>query len=155
MNRPKQRKRDTRVKKTQQGASHVPGMVIINGKPPIYDRAAKVFPLEGHEIFCWGNKIYNPAGDYISPELMAHERVHCLQQGNDIDGWWENYFEDKSFRLEQEMEAHKVEYRTFCLRHKDRNSRAAYLLAISQRLASPMYGKLLTVQQAAMRIKQR
>jgi hypothetical protein len=86
---------------------------------------------------------------------MAHERVHCLQQGNDIDGWWENYFEDKSFRLEQEMEAHKVEYRTFCLRHKDRNSRAAYLLAISQRLASPMYGKLLTVQQAAMRIKQR
>jgi hypothetical protein len=130
-------------------------MRIVNGKPPIYDRAAEVFPLTGGEIFCWGDTIYNPDGEYIPPELIEHEKVHRKQQGRDIEGWWEKYFEDKEFRLEQEMEAHKVEYRTFCLRHKDRNSRAKYLLVISQRLASPMYGELLTVPEAARQIKER
>jgi hypothetical protein len=69
-----------------------------------------------------------------------------------ILAWWDRYLVDTDFRLEQELEAHRVEYRTFCSRNKDRNLRAKYLHATSSRLASPMYGKLLTTKEAARKI---
>lgn len=148
----KPRKRNTSVKKTKRGATHIGPMEVRRERPPIFDRANDVFDLQGGEIFCWGNIIYNPSGGHIGIELMEHEKVHRAQQGDDVEGWWDLYLESAEFRLEQEMEAHIREYRVYCLRHKLSVDRQEYLEMISERLASPMYGDIITKEAAMLRI---
>lgn len=125
----------------------------LNGNPPNIDRIREVFPLTGTEIFAWGSIIYNPSGSYIPPWLEAHEAVHCKQQGNDIEGWWDRYLIDAEWRLSQEMEAHQAEYKEFCRLNKDRNLRTRYLTALASRLSSKMYGGIITQQEALNGIK--
>lgn len=146
------RKRMTQRKATKKGATHKPPMEIRVEKPPIWDACDEAFELTGDEIFCWGDIIYNPGGNHIPDYLVAHEKVHRDQQGDDIEGWWELYLEDAEFRLSQEMEAHIKEYRVFCLKYKLRKHREAYLKIIAERLASPMYGEVITVEEAMARI---
>lgn len=62
-------------------------------------------------IFAYGDTIYNPDGISISPFLLAHEQTHQRQQGCDPAGWWHRYLADLPWRLDQELEAHRVEYR--------------------------------------------
>lgn len=128
-------------------------MKIVVGKPPVWDRADKAFDLTGDEIFAWGNTIYNPSGNWLPPWLIEHEKVHRAQQGEDVEGWWDVYLTDPQFRLEQEMEAHQVEYKAYCKRFKSRDQRVLYLDMIAGRLASPMYGNVISKQEAVMRIR--
>lgn len=143
------------MKKTKQGAVHQPPMEIRFEKPPIYQRVAKAFKLTGLEIFCWGNIIYNPGRGHIAVQLIEHEKVHREQQGKDIEGWWDLYLDSSEFRLSQEMQAHQREYRVYCLMNKRSKDRAKYLDMIAARLASPMYGDIISKQQAMLEIKQR
>lgn len=150
------RKRDTSVGATKRGATHLGPMKIVLAHPPIYAQCAEKFDLTGDEIFCYGDTIFNPGGGFIPPHLIAHEKVHRRQQGKDVEGWWEHYLsDDDDWRLGQELEAHQVEYREYCLRHKDRNKRALYLATIAGRLASPMYGNIIDQKTASRRIKGR
>lgn len=128
---------------------------IINGYPPIYSVAQATFQLTGREIFAWDGIIYNPGGGSVTEELIAHEEVHFKQQRavGGPEKWWALYFKSPEFRLEQEIEAHRVEYRVFCRKEKDRNRRAVYLNLIANRLASPMYGNLIKPAEAKRRIK--
>jgi hypothetical protein len=148
----KLRKRNTSVKKTKRGAGHKPPMEVRYEKPPIWDRAQKAFDLQGGEIFAWGNIIYVPGGGALPIWLIAHEKVHREQQGDDVEGWWDLYLDDPEFRLDQEMEAHIMEYRVFCLKHKWPPDRRAYLEDIGERLASPMYGCDITKEDAMAKI---
>jgi len=151
MNRKPKRKRDCSVKATKQGATHKPPMRIVSSPPPkhVYDGCREAFELSGAEIWCYGNTIHNPSGGHLSFPLIAHERTHRDQQGDDIDGWWELYLEDQDFRLQQEMEAHTVEYRVFCLRQKNSKLKLAYLENIGERLSSGTYGSIIP-KEAAM-----
>lgn len=155
MHRPKLRKRDTSVKNTKQGATHLPPMEILIAKPPIWDACDEAFELDGREIFCYGNIIYNPSGGRIPKCLMEHEKVHRGQQGDDPEVWWIMYIDDPAFRLNQELEAHKKEFRVFRLMNHCGKDRVAYLEMIAERLASPMYGNMITKEAAMQRIKQR
>ena len=128
-------------------------MEIKVEKPPVWDACDKAFELTGDEIFCYGNIIYNPGGNYIPTYLIAHEKVHREQQGDDVEGWWEMYLEDADFRLKMEMEAHVKEYRVFCLMYRDPRDRAKYLNIIGERLASPMYSELIQKEDAMAKIK--
>lgn len=150
---PQSRKRDCSRGKTKKGATHLPPMEIRKEKPPIWDECDAAFELTGDEIFCYGNIIYNPAGNFIPDYLVAHEKVHRTQQGDDVAGWWEMYIEDAEFRLRQEMEAHIKEYRVFCLKYKTRSHREAYLDIMGERLASPMYGGIITKEDAMAQIR--
>ena len=147
------RKRNASRKKTKKGATHMGPMEIKYEKPPVWDAVNAAFDLQGGEIFCYGNIIYVPSGGALPPELIAHEKVHREQQGDDVDGWWELYIEDAEFRLEMEMEAHIKEYRVYCLRHKWPHDRKVYLVLLGGRLASPMYGGIITTEDAMAQIK--
>ena len=125
-------------------------------EPPIIEKIKGRFPdLTGNEIFAYDNVIYNPSRGALPPWLIEHEKVHFKQQGNDPDGWWDRYLVDDEFRFAMELQAHRVEYRVFCKHHKDRNHRAMYLLALSRRLASDMYGNITTVRHARKMIKRK
>lgn len=122
---------------------------IVNHEyPPNIQRIRETFTLTGREIFAYNNTIYNPAGGELSIPLIEHEKVHFMQQGGDSDYWWDRYLVDPVFRLRQELAAHKKEFLVFCTLNKDRNARARYRNALAVRLSSPMYGSVITTQEA-------
>ena len=126
--------------------------------PPNIEAIREVFPIEGHEVFCYGDVIYSPSGIHLPTELLAHEAVHARQQAahpGGVKGWWAEYLIDPPFRLEQELEAHAEEYRTFCRHVKDRNQRARMLHRISCRLASPQYKLRISPIWIATEIRKR
>ena len=55
---------------------------------------------------------------------------------------------DPSFRLEEELLAHRAEYRAYCARHPNRVKQAQALEGIARKLAAPLYGSLISVEDA-------
>lgn len=130
-------------------------MRIVADFPPLYDEIAAAFDLRGIQaIFCWGGRIYNPSGILITPALMAHEAVHGARQGLDITGWWRRYIEDPAFRLAEEIPAHREEYRVTVEHARNRNERRAAEKGIARRLASPLYGRMITLPAARRLVRQ-
>lgn len=124
-------------------------MNIIHGWPPNITAIRAAFPLQHDVIFAWApDTVYAPGGGPISPALMAHERTHCRQQGTDPEGWWARYIADPEFRLAQEVEAHRAEWRAFRNAGKSPKHRRRYLGEIATRLAAPLYGGLVTQADA-------
>lgn len=117
-------------------------------------------------VFTYGNKIYIPSGERISDNLLVHEKVHVgqqlfytppqvtpLEEGKPMpkegpDGWWDRYLKDPEFRLSQEVEAYREQYRYFCDRHSNYRKQGAFLAAIAQDLSGPMYGEILSFDEA-------
>lgn len=127
-------------------------MRIVNERPPVWDRVVSLFPyVIGKPVFfAWGSVIYNPSGTSIAREIIKHEEVHAERQGKtdqEIRAWWDRYLTDPGFRLLEEIPAHQAEYRAYCKRHGA--GREKYLRAIAERLASPLYGTLLDIEEAA------
>lgn len=128
---------------------------IVKGWPPNIVEITESFNLPKGVIFTYGNTIYNPSGDQLSQALLEHEFVHVRQQADKPEAWWGKYLDDPEWRLEQELEAHRAEWKTFYRSTFSREKRAQYLWGISCRLAGPMYGGLLTIKEARERIKQK
>mgnify|MGYP001590905190 FL=1 len=88
-------------------------------------------------ILAWGKKVY--CKFTLDNSLIAHEKVHLKQQRfSYIYGlWWlVKYSFSARFRLLQEIPAHQAEYR---LNPND---------VVPQRLASSLYGNLITLRAA-------
>jgi hypothetical protein len=135
-------------------------MRIVQGPPPNYAELVAAFPdIKGRTdiVFSWGPSVYVLNRNCVlTPSVRAHEEVHGARQINDvakIEGWWRRYVEDPQFRLKEELEAHRVEYRTYCSNTLDRNRRARYLQFMAQRFASPMYGGLISLAKAKAAIQ--
>ena len=122
-------------------------MKIKNEKPPIYDHIlqAGLAPSDG-AIYTYGDTIYNPTGQPIPPDLVEHEERHSWQQADDPDSWWGRYLDDAYFRMDQEAEAYADQYNFICKKVLDRNQQYRILSRLSQILASPMYGSVLSAQ---------
>jgi hypothetical protein len=123
---------------------------VVVDKPPVYEKCVAAFGAEtivGKPIlWSWGDKIYNPMDVDIPRELLAHEAVHGARQGftdAQILDWWGHYLSSPAARLEEEILAHREEWRTYRRRNVGRDC-GAMLEAIAERLASPLYGKLIT-----------
>lgn len=124
---------------------------ITNQLPPaaIYDRCVKEFGVDFEKgvVFTVGNMIYSKFD--LTEDLLEHELVHVKQQHDlGIEIWWERFFADPAFRLEQEVEAYRTQYRWIERHHKDRNARHYYLNAFAGFLCGPMYGHLLDHKDA-------
>jgi hypothetical protein len=132
-------------------------MNIVHARPPNFDAIAKAFQLRPGVFFAYGPAIYNPDGVEIGPELVAHETAHSKRQDElgGPEGWWNAYIVDPQFRLAEEIIAHRAEYRAHC-RKPDidkpcngfRSARLFHLSMIAKRLASPLYGGLISVAEA-------
>lgn len=135
-------------------------VAIVNDWPPNIEAIRAVLPVTENNIFAHSHRIYNPGGGILPLELLAHEKVHFVQQDEfeadglkGVEGWWELFLESPTFRLSQEIPAHRAEYQTYCKYHRDRNEKAQMLRSLGQRLAAPMYGSLMTVNEAMKAIR--
>lgn len=130
-------------------------MIILAAYPPNWAELVAACPVAAGQpvLVAWGDAIYNPRGIEVTPELHAHEAVHGARQGADVAGWWWRYLADPEFRLAEELAAHRAEYTCFCVRHADRNARARYRTYVARRLASPLYGSLLTFVEALREVR--
>ena len=117
--------------------------------PPMFRKINQSFDVRGKPvIFCWGDTIYNPTGMKIAPQLRVHEAVHSTQQGNDPETWWNHYIADPAFRLEQEIPAHRAEYRCVLGSGLNDGPVLEMLDRIAERLSSPLYGSLIDYEEA-------
>ncbi len=128
-------------------------MQVSTGYPPNFPEIAGQFPWARRPgvIFTYGEQIFVGEGANVTPALKAHESVHSERQGKteeSIAEWWRRYLSDPQFRLEEELLAHRAEYRAFRGWTKDRNQVAQMLHTCAARLSSPLYGSLLSYQQA-------
>lgn len=135
-------------------------MKILNGYPPIYDKADAVFKLRGNEnrfqpVFAYGDIIYNPHGNDLDKHIIAHEKVHGRQQEISFGPawWWDQYLKSPGFRLSQEIPAYRAQYASFCADVKDREARHKYLHWIAKDLGSEMYGGIISIAEAKRQIK--
>lgn len=126
-------------------------MEIVYDYPPNYEAIAEAFNIQDNEavIFTYGNKLYIPAGERvrIDKPLMRHEETHARQQKRiGVEEWWDQFLADPAFRLQQELEAYREQYRNMA--GMPLKERMAYLTHISRDLSGTMYGNLLTEEEA-------
>lgn len=110
---------------------------------PHLNRFKEKFEVTDETIFAWNGEIF--CDFELSPALYAHEFTHHKQQ--DIIGkevWLENYLNDPKFRLEQELEAYKVQLKVI----KDKNWKHKEMLLCAKSLSSKLYGGLLSEAEA-------
>lgn len=130
-------------------------MNVVCGLPPNFKDIVAVFPDARRigVIFAYGDTVYVNGRSSIPPELRSHEAVHLQRQNAiGVDVWWQRYLADLPFRLEEEVMAHRAEYGTVRALIKDRNQVAACLDGMAKRLASPLYGKMISYHDARRRI---
>jgi len=121
--------------------------------PPNIKEIRKHFKLKEGVVFTYGKTIYNPSGSFIDPSLFHHEWIHTKQQGDDPKGWWDRYLKDERFRLDQELEAYRGQYKTAKKLLGDRNVAHKFLVKIARDLSSELYGNIISFDDAMREIK--
>lgn len=129
-------------------------MKMSHEKPAIYPIVKFFFPAAewGNVIITWGDTVY--CAKALPQPLLEHEALHTEQQlRSKLFGiyWWIRYIASARFRLSQEIPAHRLEYRA-AIRGNGTRQQARYLDVIAGRLAGPLYGNLMTLQQAKREI---
>lgn len=110
---------------------------------PLLDRYKEIFDVTPYTIFAYDKVIYC---DYELPEhLQVHERRHLIrQQKMGVDEWVERYLTDTKFRLNEEVIAYKEQLESV----KNRSARHRLRIQCANDLASPLYGNIVTLQEA-------
>jgi len=124
---------------------------VVVGQPPNYAELVEVFDPSPTTVFAWDGTIYvHPdfADVHLPNDLIAHESVHFVQQRTvgGPEAWWRRYIDEPQFRLEQEVEAYRAQWKVLMRRPK--RERFARLYAITCDLGGPMYGNLVTPAEA-------
>lgn len=126
---------------------------VVFEKPPLFAAIDAVFKVAGRPIlFSWGRLIYNPMRVFVAPELMAHEAVHGERQVN-VEAWWANYLISPQFRFDEELPAHRAEFKALCEIHRpqwrsQRGMRRVMAAHVARKLAAPLYGSLISIEKA-------
>lgn len=121
-------------------------MKIIEQYPPNYKEIEKAFNLGGiTPVFTYGNYIYNPHKCIITLDLGEHERTHSRQQKEAPELWWDKYLKDPEFRLSQELEAYRNQFRFYKTAVK---GWMPFLKRIAGDLSGRMYGNIISYQDA-------
>ncbi len=127
---------------------------IVHDLPPNYEELVKVFG-EGANwykgtVFTYAKTIF--CKDPIPDHVLAHECIHIRQQMEiGVKEWWKRYIKDVGFRLEQEIEAYRTEYK-YVVDHLEKHKHFYYLRYFATSM-SKMYGFNMSVLQAINLIK--
>ncbi len=127
-------------------------MKIIQSFPPNFAAIHRVIPGANSMtvIFAYAPDIYTMTPEGVTPALLAHESVHIKRQEEypgGVEAWWARYLVDLPWRYNEELLAHRAEYQY--LSGISRRLRRSALKTVAKRLAAPLYGKMVTVEQAA------
>lgn len=122
---------------------------IIEENPPFLKAILNAgLKPEKTTVFPFGLLIYNPSGLPIPDDIMVHETVHIARQGKDPKNWWIKYLKDRKFRLNEELEANREQYKFICKLTKDREKRNKALVAMAKNISGEVYGKVVSFQEA-------
>lgn len=129
-------------------------MKFSNEKPPIYDRLHEKFGVEfkngiaiayGDTVHCVNN---------LTTDMEVHEKVHFVQQAKvGLQEWWNKYIDDPGFRLAQELEAYRAQYK-YLIGYAPKNYTYGRLQEIAKDLSGPMYGSMMSFEEAKQAIIQ-
>ena len=122
-------------------------MNIERKPPPNYAEIQQHFPNANFDkgtLFTYGDTCYCKD---ISPVMIVHEQTHAKQQVNPKE-WWDRYFTDINFRLSQEVEAYKNQWKWIKENIKDRNKRFKMLCAICDDLSGKLYNNMVSWSEA-------
>jgi hypothetical protein len=123
-------------------------MKILTTKPPNWQRIADTFPVDWNSIII----AYYPnihCGVEVSNQKQAHEEIHLSRQRDlGVDLWWEYYLTNPSFRLNEELEAYKVEVEWVKENIATRNQRRFLLDKIYSDLSGSVYGFICSYEEA-------
>lgn len=126
-------------------------MKIVKAYPPNFTDILTAIPavkLKRNIIFTYGDTIYNPAGNKLPADLIAHEEVHQRQQERiGIEEWWRNYLTRDTFRVVEELEAYKVQA-VVIQQQNGRDMRRKKLKAIIKDFSGSMYGGIISPDEA-------
>ena len=121
-------------------------------QPPIFAKIKARFP--SITDYTWGKGLIIAYGDTvyckmrITPSNEIHEAVHLKQQAAiGVEVWWHKYLSDDKFRLEQEVEAYRAEFK-WMDKNMDRNEAYRIKVFHINNLCSPMYGGIMTKEDA-------
>lgn len=136
-------------------------VTVIQDRPPNFEAILAVFSGASSEgvVFAYGDKIYNPGGDKMPPELMAHELVHCeRQRAIGVEAWWDQYLTDGQFRFDEELLAHIAEYKAIMSKYNYKEHaigrvRQRAIEHVARKLAGPLYDRMVTFHQAVTAIR--
>jgi hypothetical protein len=130
-------------------------------RPTLYTSSQLNFPLfnKAKKVFKWGKdfdtkKLIFTYGDTffcsndLSPDLVAHEITHYFQQTRiGIKEWWNNYFKDADFRLDQELVAYRNQYEA--LKASKGEAHAKYKAGLmATTLSGQIYGEIVSYEEA-------
>ena len=105
-------------------------------------------------VFTYGDVIFNPSKVVLPPWIVYHEQTHSEQQGSSPEEWWKRYLIDDTFRLDQELLAHQVEWAVFYKLHPSQRGLRQHTLSIlAKRLSGPLYGHMIPFGEARRFIK--
>jgi len=105
------------------------------------------FPITDDTIFVFKDKIFSNLKE-IPYDVVIHERTHLDQQFKiGAKKWIELYITDKEFRLKQELEAYREQLKEV-RKTGDREEYAHILVECCRNISSPLYGKMITFQEA-------
>jgi len=118
---------------------------------PYLNNYRQKFPIDDNTIFVFEDTVYT--NNKMSYDIVAHEFHHLIQQSRiGAKEWINRYLEDKDFRLEQEIDAYK-EQLSVVRKMNDRQEYAHILAECGRNLSSPLYGNLITYQEAIKILK--
>ena len=125
-------------------------MNIVKAYPPNIEDIRKFLAPSPYAVFTYGDTIYTPiVTSELSLDLIAHEEIHCKQQGNDPRGWWIEYLSNPQFRLEEEIMAYRRQWQII----KGSPDQYMRFHLIAKDLSSPMYGSIITYEEARKMLK--
>ena len=128
-------------------------MKIEIAYPPNIEKIKERFDLGNRTVvFTYGDTLYNPSGVTIPDHLIVHEQTHTKQQADPV-AWWDRYLEDDAFRLSQELEAYRNQYKFVKGTVNNKNIAFSFLLSVSKDLSSELYGNIISMNDAVKKIE--
>lgn len=85
-------------------------MKISKDYPPNFNKIKETFFVTHGMCYCYGDTIYSPDNQNIREDIIEHEHIHSIRQGDNPDLWWNKYLEDKDFRLKEELIAYAHQF---------------------------------------------
>lgn len=128
---------------------------IINDYPPNYTDIEAILQSGNNAVFAYSNIIYNPHAKHVDKYCIAHEKVHFRQQKKigDVDVWWDQYLSDVNFRVDQEVEAYRAQYRLAKrLNPTKQETNRWYAEQLAKSLSGETYGNCISFDEALKRI---
>lgn len=124
-------------------------MKLSHEKPPNYDDIKQSMGdvWEQDVALCFGDTIHTKRTELL-PDVIVHEKVHENQQGFSPQIWWQMYLKDKDFRYSQELAAYTEQAKFIKRCILDRNARFKCLQEVAKDFASPIYGPIISYQDA-------